>query len=236
MVIENWPETGQILVYLVGRTVRDHLLGRTPREYDFAFDTDEVTLLQRSPEARKVGKNVSILLLRGQGFIPFEGTLEEDMCRRDLTISTLAEDRGGSLLGHPHTLSGLREGILRSASPTSFRDEPVRVFWLARMACELPSFTVHPGAVVQMRAVVGGGLLGRIPAECVGRELMKALVSPKPSRWLSVLAEGNCLSSWFRELGTSMDIPTGPVACHSGSVMAYLVDVMDAVTGDPLCV
>ena len=87
-----------------------------------------------------------------------------------------------------------------------------------------------------MRAVAGEGLLGRIPAERVGRELMKALASPKPSRWLSVLAEGNCLSPWFRELETSMDIPAGPVAYHSGSVMAHLMDVMDAVAGDPLCV
>ena len=210
MAIENWPETGRIPVYLVGGAVRDRLLGRTPREYDFAFDADEATFLQRNPEARKVGKSVSVFLLRGQEFMPLEGTLEEDMRRRDLTINALAEDRDGNLLGHPHALSDLREGILRPASPTSFRDEPVRVFRLARMACELPSFTVHPEAVAQMRAVAGEGLLGRIPAERVGRELMKALASPKPSRWLSVLAEGNCLSPWFRELETSMDIPAGP--------------------------
>ena len=155
MAIENWPETGRIPVYLVGGAVRDRLLGRTPREYDFAFDADEATFLQRNPEARKVGKSVSVFLLRGQEFMPLEGTLEEDMRRRDLTINALAEDRDGNLLGHPHALSDLREGILRPASPTSFRDEPVRVFRLARMACELPSFTVHPEAVAQ--AVRAGG-------------------------------------------------------------------------------
>lgn len=157
MAIENWPETGRIPVYLVGGAVRDRLLGRTPREYDFAFDADEATFLQRNPEARKVGKSVSVFLLRGQEFMPLEGTLEEDMRRRDLTINALAEDRDGNLLGHPDALSDLREGILRPASPTSFRDEPVRVFRLARMACELPSFRVHPEAVAQMRAVAGEG-------------------------------------------------------------------------------
>lgn len=79
MAIENWPETGRIPVYLVGGAVRDRLLGRTPREYDFAFDADEATFLQRNPEARKVGKSVSVFLLRGQEFMPLEGTLEEDL-------------------------------------------------------------------------------------------------------------------------------------------------------------
>ena len=134
MAIENWPETGRIPVYLVGGAVRDRLLGRTPREYDFAFDADEATFLQRNPEARKVGKSVSVFLLRGQEFMPLEGPLEEDMRRRDLTINALAEDRDGNLLGHPDALSDLREGILRPASPTSFRDEPVRVFRLAWLA------------------------------------------------------------------------------------------------------
>lgn len=168
--------------------------------------------------------------------MPLEGTLEADMRRRDLTINALAEDRDGHLYGHPDALSDLRGGILRPASPTSFRDEPVRVFRLARMACELPSFTIHPAAVEQMRAVAEAGLLERIPAERIGRELMKALASPKPSRWLAVLAEGRCLSPWFRELETAMDIPAGPIAYHSGSVMEHLMDVMDTVAGDPLCV
>ncbi|MFQ9491940.1 MAG: hypothetical protein ACLR0N_14255 [Bilophila wadsworthia] len=101
MAIENWPETGRIPVYLVGGAVRDRLLGRTPREYDFAFDADEATFLQRNPEARKVGKSVSVFLLRGQEFMPLEGTLEEDMRRRDLTINALAEDRDGNLSGIP---------------------------------------------------------------------------------------------------------------------------------------
>ena len=37
--------------------------------------------------------------------MPLEGTLEEDMRRRDLTINALAEDRDGNLLGHPDALS-----------------------------------------------------------------------------------------------------------------------------------
>ncbi len=229
-----WPETGGIPVYLVGGAVRDRLLGRTPREYDFAFEADEATFLQRNPEARKVGRSVSVLLLRGQEFMPLEGTLEADMRRRDLTINAFAEDRDGKLYGHPDALADLRAGVLRPASLTSFCDEPVRVFRVARMACELPAFSVHPEAVSQMRSVAAAGLLESIPAERVEREFMKALASPRPSRWLSVLAEGGCLSPWFQELAQAGDIPAGPAPYHSGSVLEHLMDVMDASAGDPL--
>lgn len=44
----------------------------------------------------------------------------------------------------------------------------MRVFRLARMACELPSFTVHPEAVAQMRAVAGRACLGAFPPNAWG--------------------------------------------------------------------
>lgn len=236
MAIENWPETGGIPVYLVGGAVRDRLLGRTPREYDFAFAADVDTFLQRNPRACKVGRTVSVVLLDGQEFMPVEGSLEADMRRRDLTINALAEDRDGRLYSHPDALSDLRAGILRPASPTSFADEPVRVFRLARMACELPVFTLHPESVAQMRSVAEKGLLDAIPPERIGREFLKALASPKPSRWFSVLEEGGCLSPWFRELEDATAVPAGPAAYHSGSVLEHIMEIMDAAAGDPLCV
>lgn len=236
MSVARWPQEGRIAVYLVGGAVRDRLLGRTPREYDFAFDADGETFLRLHPRARRVGRSVSVILLDGQEYMPLQGTLEEDLRRRDLTVNALAEDREGRLYAHPEALSDIAGCVLRPASPTSFADDPVRVFRLARMACELPSFTVHTEAVAQMRAVAASGRLEGIPAERVGREFMKALAAPRPSRWLGTLAEGGCLSPWFREVEAAEDIPAGPLPYHAGSVLAHLMDVMDASAGDPLAV
>ncbi|MEG1610519.1 MAG: HD domain-containing protein, partial [Bilophila sp.] len=86
----------------------------------------------------------------------------------------------------------------------------------------------------QMRAVAASSLLASLPAERIGRELHKALAAPKPSRWLAVLAEGGCLAPWLCPLEKAADIPAGPVAYHSGSVLAHLMEMMDAVAGDPL--
>lgn len=237
----NLNRSKQFRTYLVGGAVRDWLMGRIPREYDFSFDTDATSFLQRNPSARKVGKSVSVIMLEGQEYMPLFGSVKEDLLRRDLTINALALESNGVLHSHPDALSDLAAGILRPASPTSFSTDPVRVFRLARFACEHPSFSVHPDAIAQMKAIAAASSsedhaspLASIPAERVGRELLKALSAPRPSRWLAVLAEGDCLVPWFADLEQAADIPAGPVQYHSGSVLAHLMDVMDAVAGDPL--
>lgn len=222
--------------YLVGGAVRDWLLGRKPREYDFAFDASTTVFLQRNPKARKVGKSVSVILVGEQEHMPLNGSLAEDLQSRDFTINALALEENGVLHCHPQALEDLTRGILRPASPTSLINDPVRVFRLARLACELPFFHLHPEAVAQMRQVAAQGKLFDIPAERVGRELLKALAAPKPSRWLGTLLQGHCLEPWFMPFAKAAAIPAGPAAYHSGSVLAHTLRIMDQVAGNPLSV
>lgn len=222
--------------YLVGGAVRDWLLGRRPREYDFAFDAPTAVFLQRNPKARKVGKSVSVILVGEQEHMPLNGSLAADLLSRDFTINALALEENGILHCHPQALEDLTCSTLRPASPTSLTDDPVRVFRLARLACELPFFRLHPEAVTQMRQAAAQGKLSGIPAERIGREFLKALAAPKPSRWLGTLLQGNCLEPWFTPLAKAAVIPAGPSAYHSGSVLAHTLRIMDKVAGNALSV
>ena len=168
--------------------------------------------------------------------MPLRGTLEHDLLLRDLTINAVAEDSEGHLYSHPQALADLHDRILRPASPHSFNDDPVRVFRLARMACELPDFSVHEEAVHQMQAVAASGVLNRVPAERIRRELTKALATSSPSRWLGVLAVGKCLSPWFAELERADRVPAGPLPYHADSVLRHTMTIMDRTAGDPLSV
>lgn len=221
-------------VLVVGGAVRDSLLGKAPHEYDFAFAADEETFLQRNPQARKVGKSVSVILLKGQEYMPITQGIEADLRRRDLTVNALAVDAGGTLFAHPDALDDLEAHVFRPASPESFRQDPVRVFRLARLCCEWPEFQLHPEAIAQMRDVAGQGLLKTVLPERVCKELMKALAAPKPSRWLETLREGNCLIPWFSELERALTIPAGPAPFHSESVYQHLLEIMDRMSGDPV--
>ncbi len=227
-------ELSGVPVYVVGGAVRDSLLGKTPREYDFAFAADAETFLQRNPSARKVGRSISVILWNGQEYMPLEGSLEKDLCRRDLTVNALAVDGRGELFAHPEALGDLKSHVFRPASPESFLHDPVRVFRLARLSCEWPGFRIHPEAVVQMRDTAAAGALEAVPAERLVREFMKALAAPRPSRWLEVLREGGCLAQWFPELEQAASIPAGPSPFHSGSVFQHTLETMDGMAGDPL--
>ena len=79
-------------------------------------------------------------------------------------------------------------------------------------------------------------LRAAIPAERVGRELLKALALPCPGRFLEVLEQLHLWRPWFTELEAIARIPAGPVRWHSGSVLQHTVRVMNAVAGNSLAV
>lgn len=221
-------------IYLVGGAVRDLLLGRRPGDLDFAFSGSPESFVAEHAEARVVGVSVRVCLWRGHEYMPLrENSLERDLAARDLTINALALEESGRLHCHPQALRDLRDGILRPASVRSFLDDPARVFRVARLAAALPGFRLAGECAERMRAVPDEALR-RIPAERVGRELLKALATPLPGRFLQVLDEGSCLRVWFSELDAASTIPAGPRPWHDGSVLEHLADVMNAVAGDPL--
>lgn len=217
--------------------MRDWLLGRQPREFDYLFDEAIGVFLQGNPTARKVGRTTAVWLLDGCEYSPLKGaTLSADLAARDVTINALAVDERSRLYAHPQALDDLRQRRLRPCSASSLLDEPGRVFRVARLACQFPDFELVPQTFDQMREAAANGSLHTLPAERVCREFMKALSTSRPSRWLDVLREGGCLSPWFAEFTEADSVPAGPAAFHTGSVVEHLLRVMDAVSGDPLAV
>jgi tRNA nucleotidyltransferase (CCA-adding enzyme) len=223
--------------YLVGGAARDLLLGRWPKEWDYAFEGNAESFIQANPGACKVGRSVSVVLFQGMEYMPLaSGTLTEDLRSRDLTINALALDENGRLHAHPLALDDLRARVLRIAAPDALERDPLRVFRIARFAAQFPDFSVHPATFAAMREAAANNLLASLPAERVGRETLRALAAPLPSRFLLVLADAGCLHPWFAEC-TDMDaVPAGPPQFHAGTVLEHTCRVMDALAGDQLTV
>ena len=163
------------------------------------------------------------------------GSIQDDLAARDLTVNALALDSGGRLHVHPQALDDLRARILRPASPVAFAADPVRIFRLARFAACWPRWEVSSEAIRQMQAL-SPATLAALPAERVGRELLKALEGPQPGRFFQVLAQGKALAPWFRELVRADTIPAGPAAWHRNSVLGHSLRIMNSVAGDAMAV
>ena len=223
--------------YIVGGAVRDLLLGRLPGEWDYAFEGDIESFIQANPGARKVGRSVSLVLLNGVEHMPLaHGGLAEDLRSRDLTINALALEEDGRLHTHPQTLEDLRARVLRLAAPDALERDPLRVFRIARFTAQFPDFSIDPAAFTAMRTVALNRLLESLPAERVGRETLKALAAPLPSRFLKTLTRAECLHPWFAEC-TGMDaVPAGPSQFHNTSVLEHTCRVMDALAGNQIAV
>ncbi|MDO5483989.1 MAG: polynucleotide adenylyltransferase, partial [Desulfovibrionaceae bacterium] len=184
-------------LYLAGGAVRDLLQGLTPRELDFAFAGSLEDFLAAHADARPVGKSVRVCLWHGQEYMPLRGnSIQDDLAARDITVNDLALDSRGVLHFHTQAIADLCNRVLRPASPTALADDPARAFRLARFAALWPDWTVSDEALAQMRGLKAD-TLARLPAERVGRELLKALKGPRPGRFFEVLTRGHALEPWF---------------------------------------
>ncbi len=222
--------------YVVGGAVRDLLLGRPVHDVDISFSGGEEFFLQRFPSARNTGGEPRIWLVGSDEFTPLEGDVANDMTTRDLTINAAALDAEGRLFCHPDFLSDLENGLLRLTSEEALTRDPLRLFRAARFAAELPQFRLVPESLNAMRAFAleHPEAVASLPAERVGRELLRALAAPVPSRFFFVLRETGCLSPWFEELSPAADIPAGPSPWHDNSVLDHTLEVVDRCAGHPL--
>ena len=199
--------------WLVGGAVRDRLLGRPGADLDVVLDGDpgegaraiaqtaksagtpaacfalseefgawRVVALadRRSPRSTIGGAwQVDVEAMRGD-------SLEADLRLRDFTVNAIAEPlAGGEPLDPLGGLGDLHAGRLRMAGPDAFKDDPLRVLRLVRVAVEL-ELEPEPHAI--MAARVQAPRLEQISPERVFLELQRIVASAQALRGLELMS------------------------------------------------
>ena len=209
----NALEAAGYPAYAVGGCVRDTLLGRTPGDWDVTtaarpeqvltlFDGYAIpTGLKHGTVTVRAGEmHIEVTTFRADGTytdhrrpdqVFFSDRLEEDLCRRDLTVNAMAMD----LRGHITDLYGGREdleaGILRCVGEPErrFEEDALRILRTLRFAAVL-GFSVEPRTDAALR--VKAPLLRCIAPERILTEMDKLLcgshVLPVLLNWPDVLA------------------------------------------------
>lgn len=219
-------------IYLVGGAVRDDLLGRGGADQDWVVvgsTPAEMVALGYTP----VGKDFPVFLHPKskdeyalarterktapgyKGFVVHAApdvTLEQDLARRDLTINAIARDSKGILIDPFNGQQDLQQKIFRHVTD-SFREDPVRILRLARLAARFPDFTVAPETQALMQDMVQAGEVDALVSERVWQELAKGLMSTQPSRMLQVLRDCGALQRLLPEVHRLYGVPQ-PVEHH----------------------
>jgi putative nucleotidyltransferase with HDIG domain len=150
--------------YVVGGTVRDVLLGRDTRDLDLAVAGDALGWARAL--ADRLGGHFVLLddanaVARvvlddhaGAAYIDvarLQGSLEDDMHRRDFTVDALAVPLGESRVIDPcGGVADLDGRTVRMNGAYVFDDDPLRLLRAVRIAAEL-RFDIDPATVVAIR-------------------------------------------------------------------------------------
>ncbi len=132
-----------------------------------------------------------------------DGTLDEDLARRDFTVNALAaslnEGRFGEIVDPFDGLADLEARRLRTPldPAVTFEDDPLRMMRAARFAAQL-GFEVVPEAVEAMRPLAGR--IEIVSQERITDELSKLLAAPIPSAGLGLLFRTGLLAHILPEV------------------------------------
>jgi tRNA nucleotidyltransferase (CCA-adding enzyme) len=216
-------------IYMVGGAVRDALLGLPVKDRDWVVvgSTPEHMAAQGFVP---VGRDFPVFLhpkthdeyalarterKTAPGYRGFaihaapDVTLAQDLARRDLSINAMAVAAaqlgpGGAfdrraVIDPCGGLQDLADKLFRHVGP-AFREDPVRILRLARLAARFPDFTLAPGTLALMREMVASGELDHLVPERVWQELAKGLMEAVPSRMFDVLRDCGALARLLPEL------------------------------------
>ena len=200
-------------IYLVGGAVRDLLLGRAVKDFDFLAPEKAIQLGRKVANALKADfypldpeRGAGRVILNENGsritldFITIQGgDIDSDLAARDLTINAIAIDlrQPDALLDPFGGAADLIAKQVKACSPTSFSSDPVRIIRAVRMAAAF-GMRIDKDTRALMRAAASG--LPSVSPERLRDEFLKLLAAPKPGASIRALDLLGALDPIFPEI------------------------------------
>lgn len=214
--------------YVVGGFVRDLIIGRPSKDIDFVTVGSGIELAEAV--ARETGPGTHLAVYRNYGTaqvhhkslelefvgarkesyrrdsrnpIVEDGTLDDDLSRRDFTINAMAisvnEGNFGSLIDRFDGLGDIKRRIIRTPldPDITFSDDPLRMLRAIRFATQL-QFDIYPDTLKAIES--NASRIEIITAERIKDELCKIMRSPRPSIGWDLLLRTGLLKYILPEL------------------------------------
>lgn len=255
-VVSQIAHQEQTPCFVIGGFVRDLILGRTCKDFDFVVVGDALTLAEKAANLLRV-KKVSVFKTFGTAHFKYKdldvefvgarkesysedsrkpvvstGTIQDDQNRRDFTINALALDMSpehfGNLVDPFDGLRDLEEGILRTPLEPSitYSDDPLRMMRAVRFASQL-DFKIEGQS---LKAIIeNANRLQIISNERIMDELNKIILSSKPSRGFELLFDTKLLHEFFPEMVALQGVETIDEKSHKDNFY-HTLEVLDNIS------
>lgn len=243
--------------YVVGGYVRDLIIGRTSKDIDFVTVGSGIELAEEVGKA--LGGKVEVSVFRNYGTaqlhrrgtelefvgarresyrrdsrnpIVEDGTLDDDLARRDFTINAMAisvnSDTFGELIDRYDGFGDIERRIIRTPGDpdVTFSDDPLRMMRAIRFATQL-QFEIDKGTFAGI--VRNAARIEIITSERIKDELFKIMKSPKPSIGWELLLESGLLDKILPELARMKGIDVMHGRGHKDNFRHTML-VLDAVS------
>lgn len=220
-------------VYVVGGAVRDMLLGEIPQDIDVVTDAaiHDIQRLFDPPSVKTVGQSFEICLVDGiqvSSCRAGENFPVKDLEKRDFTFNSMAwhpfSDR---LLDLFSGRKDLEKKVVRfTGNPVDrILEDPLRMV----RACRFAAVTSGRLAKETIEAILTHASLLKteVARERIRLEILKAMISPKPSLFFQSLHQTGLLNDIFPSLERCMGFDGGPH--HGETVFDHCM-----LTGDAL--
>ena len=226
-------------VLLVGGAVRELALGRVAKDYDvevlgldpLALDAELAKLWPSRSHC--VGKAFAVHKVSfPEGDLDIAANPLRDFARasrrRDFTINAMGWEVSSQALADPFGgTADLAAGQLRCVDPSTFVEDPLRVYRAAQFAARL-EFDVDPATAELCERLVCAGALDGLPAERITEEWRKLLLMPlRPSLGLEILNRWGVLLA-YPELAALRGVIQDPRWHPEGDVWVHTLAVVDA--------
>lgn len=224
-IAEIYSKKGRSL-YVVGGAVRDHLLGKTPKDFDLATDAtpdESIDMLSPYYKVLEVGKAFGVIKVmipedpEGVEIATFReetykdtrrpdsvkySSIDKDVMRRDLTVNALFYDiKGGRIVDLVGGIKDIEGGLIRTVGNPGdrFSEDPLRKLRTVRFASKLGSKIDRE----THQALLTDPIFHNISVERIRDEFLKILKSSNDvGESINMLQSYNMLSQVFPNLET----------------------------------
>ncbi len=245
-----------IRAFVVGGYVRDLLRGEESRDIDVVVVGDGIGFATTIAKKLQI-KNLVAFPKFGTAMIPLEtgkleivgarketydrksrkpsvreGSLDEDLSRRDFTVNAIAASLNAGTLGELedpfHGQKDIQKKILRTPldPKETFDDDPLRIMRAARFAAQL-QFDVDESILHAARNMKDR--LSIVSQERISEEFVKLLESPEPSVGLKLLFDMKVLDVVFPEVAQLAGVEQRK-EYHHKDVFLHTLQVVDNVS------